>query len=130
MYEALAGQQRAANRHVGTQNAAAQTLGYRLRHSAHRRRAEIGAVTQEQGPVTASAQALRLLQDRIEYWREVAGRGIHDLQDLGHRRFASQRFSQLLAQPPVFDLAITPTPALPHPGGGDARSLPPPPIQG
>src|SRR5215471_15554512 len=101
MYEALAGQQRAADRHVGTQNTAAQTLGYRLRHSAHRRRAEIGAVTQEQGPVTASAQALRLLQDRIEYWREVTGRGIDDLQDLGGRGLLLQGLTRLGDQPRI-----------------------------
>ena len=38
---------------------------------------------------------MRLLQDRIEYRREIAGRGIDDLQHLGSRGLPPQRLVAL-----------------------------------
>ena len=37
------------------------------------------------------AQPLCLFQDRVEHRRQIAGRGIDDLQYLGQRRFPRQR---------------------------------------
>src|SRR5215469_9589723 len=46
-------------------------------------------------PVSGLAQADRPCQHRIEDRREVAGRGIDNLQDLGHRGLSRQRFIAL-----------------------------------
>jgi len=45
--------------------------------------------------VSGLAQAQCLFQDRVEYRREIAGRRVDDLQYLGHRRLAGQRFVAL-----------------------------------
>jgi hypothetical protein len=45
--------------------------------------------------VVGAAERMRLFQDRIEHRREIAVRRIDDLQDLGHRVLAGQRFVAL-----------------------------------
>ena len=42
-----------------------------------------------------------LLQDRIEHWRKVAGRGIDDLQYLGGRGLLLQRLARLGQEPRI-----------------------------
>ena len=42
-----------------------------------------------------------LFQDRVEYWREVAGRGIDDLQYLGGRGLPFQGLARLGQEPRV-----------------------------
>ena len=49
---------------------------------------ELLAVIGPQRAKRRAAQPVRLLQDRIEHRPEVAGRGIDDLQYLGHRRLS------------------------------------------
>ena len=51
-----------------------------------------------------AAQGHRFFQHRIEHGREIAGRGVDDLQDLGHRGFAGQRFVALGR--PLIQLAL------------------------
>ena len=43
----------------------------------------------------------RLFQHRIEHWREVAGRGIDDLQYFGGRGLLFQRFARLGQEPRI-----------------------------
>ena len=71
MDEALTSQQRTAERHIDIQTTE-QVLRNWLWHSAHRRRAEMRAVTQEQRPVTAVTQFVCFFQDRLEHRREIA----------------------------------------------------------
>ena len=51
-----------------------------------------------------AAQGHRFFQHRIEHGREIAGRRIDDLQDLGHRGFAGQCFVTLGR--PLIQLAL------------------------
>jgi len=46
-------------------------------------------------------QGVRLFQDRIEHRREIAGRGIDDLQYLGGRGLLLQRLARLGQEPSV-----------------------------
>src|SRR5436190_19787625 len=48
-----------------------------------RHRAEMLAVIGYQGTMNSPAEAARLLEDCIEHGREIAGRGVDDLQYLG-----------------------------------------------
>src|SRR5215472_13039659 len=52
--------------------------------------------------VSCLAQAQRLIQYSIEYRREVAGRGVDDLQYLGRCGLLLQRLARLGQQPRVF----------------------------
>src|SRR6516165_9942476 len=46
----------------------------------HSDRAELCAVVELQASVGDATKAVRLLQDRVKYWREISGRRIDDLQ--------------------------------------------------
>ena len=52
-------------------------------------------------PIGGPAEAVRLLQYRVEHRREVAGRGVDDLQHLGGRGLLLQRLARLGHQPRV-----------------------------
>ena len=54
-------------------------------------------------PKARSAQSHRLVEHRIEYRSEVAGRSIDDLQHLGCGRLLFQGFARLCEQPRIFD---------------------------
>jgi hypothetical protein len=67
------------------------------------------AVKGGQRAFRCTAQAVRLFQYRVEHWREVAGRRIYDLQDLGGRGLLLQRlgkFSLTLGKP-TFEIGYT-----------------------
>src|SRR6516165_2821490 len=74
---------------------AAQLLRQFFRVAMHRGRTESLTVPKSQGSKRRSAQAVRLLQDRVEHRREIAGRGIDNLQDLRGRRLLLQRLVTL-----------------------------------
>src|SRR6516162_655260 len=69
----------------------------------HSDRPHFLAVIELQAAVSDRAKAVRLLQDRVKYWREISGRGIDDLQHLGGRGLSVQRFLLLGQQPRVLD---------------------------
>ena len=50
-----------------------------------------------------ATQAVRFLQNYIKYGREIAGRGVDDLQHLSGRGLLLQRLACLGNQPGVFD---------------------------
>src|SRR6516165_12391307 len=64
----------------------------------HRNRAELCTVVELQASVGDATKAVRLLQDRVEYWREISGRRIDDLQHLGGRSLSLQGFLGLVEQ--------------------------------
>ena len=66
-----------------------------------RRSAEVLAVIGHQSPVRGAAQRMRLLQYRVEDWREIAGRGIDDLQYLRGRGLLLQRLARLGDEPRI-----------------------------
>ena len=51
----------------------------------------------------SAAKTVRLLQDRIEHRREIAGRGVDDLQHLRGRGLLLQCLTLLGQQPRVLD---------------------------
>jgi hypothetical protein len=51
-------------------------------------------VPDEESTKVRFAQPQGLLKDRIEHWREVAGRGVDNLQDLGTRGLLCNRFGK------------------------------------
>ena len=53
------------------------------------------------------AEAVRLFQDRVEYRREIAGRGIDDLQHLGGRGLLLQGLAQSRSMSRAFSIAMT-----------------------
>ena len=56
---------------------------------------KVFAVERSKLPKARLAKPRRLFEDRIEHRREVAGRGIDDLQDLGGRGLSRQRLVAL-----------------------------------
>jgi hypothetical protein len=52
------------------------------------------AIVSQQGAVVGTAEDVRLFQNRVERRREIAGRGIDDLQYLGGRGLLLKRFSK------------------------------------
>src|SRR5690348_5360902 len=60
----------------------AQHFAVALRHAVCRDRKETLAVIGDQGAAIDAAQTMRLVQNRGEHRREVAGRGVDDLQYL------------------------------------------------
>src|SRR5215472_5891554 len=48
-----------------------------------------------------ATEGMRLLQNRVEYRREIAGRGIDDLQHLGGRGLLLQRLARLGDEPRI-----------------------------
>src|SRR6516162_7527048 len=69
----------------------------------HSDRPHFLAVIELQAAVSDRAKAVRLLQDRVKYWREISGRRIDNLQHLGSRSLSVQRFLLLGQQPRVLD---------------------------
>src|SRR6516162_5572191 len=61
----------------------------------HRSRAELCAVVELQASVGDATKAVRLLQDRVKYWREISGRRIDDLQHLGGGGLPLERLARL-----------------------------------
>ena len=80
-----------------------QSLGEWLRQAAHRDGAEHLAVVELQTAASGAAEAVRLFEDRVEHRREIAGRAVDDLQDLGGRGLLLQRLARLGDQPRVLD---------------------------
>src|SRR6516225_6361294 len=69
----------------------------------HRNRAELCTVVELQASVGDATKAVRLLQDRVEYRREIAGRRIDDLQHLGRRGLPLKCFALLGQEPRILD---------------------------
>src|SRR3984893_14508717 len=73
-----------------------------LRHSAHSHRSEGLSISYMQAAVRGAAEAARLLQDRVEYRREVTGGRVDDPQPLGGRGLLLQCLARLIDQPRIF----------------------------
>jgi len=67
-----------------------------------RRESEHVAVPNPKRAEGGLAEACGLPQHRVEHWREVAGRGIDDLQYLGGCGLLLQRLARLGQEPRVF----------------------------
>src|SRR5262249_21751807 len=108
--------------------ALAYSIGERLGKAAHSDRAELAPVVELQASLGDAAKAVRLFQDGLEYRRDISGRRIDDLQDLGGRDLPLQRFLGLVEQPGVFDgdhrLGSERLQQLDMMGGKQARGLP------
>jgi len=79
-----------------------QACGPRLRISVHRYGADFLTVEAEDRAAIRIAKAVRLLQYRIEYRRQIARRGVDDLQYFGGRGLLLQRLTRLGQEPRVF----------------------------
>src|SRR5262249_50670440 len=66
-----------------------------FRHSARRNRAEPFPVIRHKRAACGTTKSVRVLQDCIKYWRDVAGRGVDDPQYLGGGSLSSQRIVTL-----------------------------------
>src|SRR3954452_22220229 len=64
-------------------------------------RAEMPVFMHDERAVCGSAECVRLVQDRVEYRREVAGRGIDDPKHLGGRGLLLQSLARLGDEPRV-----------------------------
>jgi hypothetical protein len=93
--ERLAGHQWLGQRRVVRPDARPKRAGHRFRHPTARDCTENLAVLKKQASVVGAAEAVCLFQDRVEHRREVAGRGIDDLQDLGGGGLSGQRLVPL-----------------------------------
>src|SRR3954453_23738672 len=78
-------------------------VGESLGHPPARRTVPTLAVKGLQMAKRGAAQPHRLLEHRVEYRREVAGRGVDDLQHLGGRGLLRQRLARLGQQPRIFN---------------------------
>ena len=65
-------------------------------------RAELAVLEAQQMTGFRLTEPGGFLQHRLEHWREIAGRGIDDLQDLSGRGLLLQRFARLGNQPGIF----------------------------
>ncbi len=72
-----------------------------LRVAVSRHRAEILTVKGHDGTQGGTAEPVRLLQDRVEHRRQIAGRSVDDLQHLGGRGLLLQRLPLLGHQPRI-----------------------------
>src|SRR5436309_14640204 len=61
------------------------------------------AVIGYQDPVCDAAEAMRLVQHRVEYRHEVTRRTVDDLEDLGGGRLLVERLARLGDEPAIFD---------------------------
>src|SRR6516162_9811675 len=89
--ERLSGNQLLARPRV-IPDALSQPAGERLRYAMTRDSAEVLAVVKKQASEFGPAEGVRLIQDRVEHWGEVAWRGIDDLHHLGHCGLLSLTF--------------------------------------
>ena len=76
-----------------------QEIRVRRRHAPEGSRAQVLAVIGPQGAEEGLAQPQGLIQYRIEYRREVTGRGVDDLQYLGGRSLLLQCLARLGQEP-------------------------------
>src|SRR5215831_19607266 len=79
----------------------AQLAGKRLWRATDRNCAKIFAIEKLQAADDNCAKAVSLFQDRFKYRREVAGRGIDDLQYLSGRGLLLQRLARLGDEPRI-----------------------------
>jgi hypothetical protein len=80
-----------------------QVVGERLRDAEPGFDHQALAIILEQCPELGLAKAHRVLQHRVEYRLQLAGRTADDLQDLRCGRLPLERFAQLVEQPRVVD---------------------------
>ena len=99
--ETLTLKQGPSRRRVARSIALPQSFGEPVRCPVDRDRAHMLAVIELKSGMVDAANALRLVEDRIEHRREVAGRGIDDLQHLGGRGLLLQGFARLGDEPRV-----------------------------
>jgi hypothetical protein len=78
-----------------------QTVGDRFRQTTHRDGAKLFPVVSVKGAVDKATQRHRLFQHRVEHRREVAGRGVDDLQYLCGRGLLLQRLACLGKEPRI-----------------------------
>src|SRR5262249_19302040 len=98
----LPGQQWLAPWGFGRSESLSQPDGGWLGYAAHCDSAKVLAIIESQAPHGSVAQAVRLLQYRVEDRDEIAGRGIDDLQHLRGRGLLLQCLARLGQQPRVF----------------------------
>src|SRR5262249_29097368 len=70
-------------------------------HPPGRDSAETVAVVAHQRTSVCTTEAVRLLQDRVEHWREFARRGINDAQYLGGRGLLFEGLARLGDEPRI-----------------------------
>ena len=71
------------------------------RNAAVYHREEVFAVKSQKAAEGGAAQTHRFFQHRVEYRRQVAGRGVDDLQHFGGCGLLLQRFSRFGQQPRI-----------------------------
>src|SRR5215471_14229480 len=103
MGETVALYKRSCRRVVGGRISLPQHVGKGARQSADGNRAEPLAVIKLQAALCDTAETVRFFQYRVEHWREVAGRGIDDLQDFSGRGLLLQRLARLGQEPRILD---------------------------
>ena len=79
----------------------AQKRFERLRQAVRCDEAEMVAVIKHKGAERGREEGMRPVQYRVEHRREIAARGIDDLQDFGGRSLLLQRLARLGDQPRV-----------------------------
>jgi hypothetical protein len=84
-------EKRTDGRRIGAQPILLQIMGDRLRYVMESHGLEAFAVAHEQRAVSGAAKIVCLLKYGLEHRREIAGRGIDDLQHLGGRGLPLQR---------------------------------------
>src|SRR5215471_9488520 len=72
-----------------------QAIRKRVWKTVHCDGAKLLCVVELKAPVGDVAEAVRLLQDSLEYRRKLAGRGVDHLQHLGGRSLLLQRLAGL-----------------------------------
>src|SRR5207248_11471866 len=78
-----------------------QNIGEFVRNGIRRDGMQVLAVVELQAPMSGAAKGVCLFQHRVENRREIAGRGIDDLQYLGRRSLLVQRLARLGYEPRV-----------------------------
>src|SRR5262249_13181968 len=101
MNEACATEQRVGYWNVRSPISVAQPARKRLGCTTDCNSAKTFAIEELQAPDVIPAKAEGLLQDRVEHRRQIARRGIDDLQDLGGSGLLFQCFARLGQEPRV-----------------------------
>ena len=78
-----------------------QHLGNGLRNAMSDNGSEVLAIIRKQAALRGTAEAMRLLQDRVEHRREIAGRRIDHLQYFGSRGLLLQGLARFCDQPRI-----------------------------
>ena len=97
--EQLAERRRCAGGRYPCRRTSANAVGQRRASRPHAKR--LAVVEFEDSRERAPQSRVRLFQDRVEHRREVAGRGVDDLQHLGGRGLLLQGLARLGDQPRV-----------------------------